>query len=114
MTKELVFSKDSVRWVLRLSIPEQKFIRCTLPASHPELFEADEDNSLALLVSLRWTLVGFIITSLKSKNNHSSGSIHLLLPAPPPTSKTKVILSAGKVMASDLLRYPGVLSIDYL
>ena len=108
MTKELGFPKVSARWVPRLLTPEQKSTRCTLSMGNHELFEANEDNFLARFITMDKTWVHHYQPKTKEQSKQWK---HKSSPAP---KKTKVIHSAGKVMASVFRDYQGAILIEYL
>ena len=108
LTQELGFSKVSARWVSRLLTPEQKRNWCTVSKGNLELFEADENNFLARLITMNETWVRRCQPETKEQLKQWK---HTSSPTP---MKPKIIPSVGKVMVSVFWDFQSFILIKYL
>ncbi|XP_026314672.1 histone-lysine N-methyltransferase SETMAR-like [Hyposmocoma kahamanoa] len=108
ITADLGFSKVSARWVPRLLSVEQKRNRLTTSRDCLELYEADPLEFIERFVTMdeTWVHHNTPETKEQSKQWKRVGS--------PTPKKAKVILSAGKVMASVFWDAKGIILVDYL
>ena len=91
---ELGMSKISTRWVPPLLTPDQKLTRLVMSEANLARFEADPDRFVERFLTQDECWIHLFEPETKKQSMQWK---HSTSPAP---KKTKVVLSAGKVMAS--------------
>ena len=108
LNNELGMSKVSARWVPRLLTPDQKLTRLVMSEANLARFEADPDRFFERFLTQDECWVHHFEPEIKRQSMQWK---HSTSPAP---KKTKVVSSAGKVMASVFWDAKRIVFIDYL